>query len=74
MTGISYVENTDINIIAMLLGLFLLHCLFARRVFKSQAKLSTNAKWFWCLLSLLLGPVGYYAYHGFIPLDKLQKD
>ncbi|MFB2649866.1 hypothetical protein [Shewanella mangrovisoli] len=74
MTGIRYLENTDIYIIAMLIGLTLLHCVFARRVFKSQANLSTNKKCLWCLLSLFLGPIGYYAYHGLIPLDKLPND
>ncbi|AFV73543.1 hypothetical protein SIL85_02760 [Shewanella oneidensis] len=69
-----YLDNTDIIIIAMLIGLILLHCLFAARVIKSQVSLSTNQKCLWCLLSLLLGPIGYYAYHGLIPLDKLQND
>ncbi|AUD60554.1 MAG: hypothetical protein KJ856_19115 [Gammaproteobacteria bacterium] len=64
----------DINIIFMLGGLMLLHCLFALRAFKSKVDLSTNKKWVWCLLSLILGPMGYYGYHGFIPLDRILKD
>ncbi|MCP3126993.1 MULTISPECIES: hypothetical protein [Shewanella] len=64
----------DINITAMLIGLLILHCLFALRAFKSPARLSTSKKCVWCLLSLFLGPLGYYSYHGLIPLDKLQKD
>ncbi|MFG7352591.1 hypothetical protein ACGMNB_16615 [Shewanella oncorhynchi] len=64
----------DINIVIMLGGLVLLHCLFALRAFNSKVDLSTNKKCLWCLLSLILGPMGYYGFHGFIPLDRILKD
>ncbi|MCL1091181.1 hypothetical protein L2744_16540 [Shewanella profunda] len=64
----------DINIMVMLAGLLVLHFLFAFRAFKSKVHISTNKKCFWCLLSLLFGPLGYYSYHGFIPLDAILKD
>ncbi len=74
VTGTRPLKNMDINVIGMLSGLALLHGLFALRAFKNQVRISPHKKYIWCLLSLLLGPMGYYAYQGLIPLDKLSKD
>ncbi len=64
----------EITILLLLVLLLMLHCLFGYKAINSTAKITTRQKLLWCVLSLGLGPAGYYFYQGLIPCDMLEHE
>jgi hypothetical protein len=64
-------ENLDPGILIMLCGLSLLHCMFAAKALNSKALISQKKKRLWSIISLLLGPIGYYCFQNRIPCEHL---
>jgi len=67
-------ENMEIAIALMLLLLVMLHTFFAFKALNAVADISPGRKRLWCLLSLCLGPAGYYFYLGLIPCDMMHEE
>lgn len=63
--------------IAILLGaglLLVLNLLFAWRAYTSRLRLSLNRRYHWVVISLILGPIGYYAVQGFLPSELFCEE
>ncbi len=67
-------DAMDIALIIMISVLILMHCCFGYAAITSRVDICLNKKILWSGLSLLFGPVGYYAYQGRIPCDLLAKE
>ncbi|AZQ10811.1 MULTISPECIES: hypothetical protein [Shewanella] len=64
----------EITILSLLILLVVLHCLFGYKAISNDAKITPAQKLLWCVLSLSLGPAGYYFYQGLIPCDMLGRE
>lgn len=64
----------EITILSLLVLLIVLHCVFGYKAISSDAKITSGQKVLWCILSLCLGPAGYYFYQGLIPCDMLGRE
>jgi hypothetical protein len=62
-------DNMDITLVLMLIALLILHIHFCYRAFTSKAHIKNTQRNVWSLLSLLMGPLGYYVYQYMIPLE-----
>lgn len=63
--------------IALLIGvttLAVLHLVFAWKALNSTSVIDPKTRSNWTLLSLVLGPVGYYFYLGTIPCELIDGD
>lgn len=67
-------DKLDVAIATMIVSLLLLHCMFGLKAISSTARISQSKKTCWFMLSLVLGPIGYYFYQGIIPCDQLSDD
>lgn len=62
-------DNMDITLVLMLIALLILHIHFCYRAFTSKAHITNGQRVVWSMLSLLVGPLGYYVYQNMIPLE-----
>ncbi|MCL1113995.1 MULTISPECIES: hypothetical protein [Shewanella] len=62
-------NNMDITLVFMLIALLMLHIHFCYRAFTSKAHIKNSQRIVWSMLSLLMGPLGYYIYQNLIPLE-----
>ena len=65
-------NNMDITLVLLLIALFFLHIHFCYRAFTSNAELNTTQRFSWGMISLLMGPLGFYIFLNFLPLDRLD--
>ena len=65
-------DNMDITLAILLVTLMLLHVLFCYRAITSHAQISSNKRWFWSGISLVMGPLGYYVFQNSLPLESLE--
>ncbi|QSX32232.1 hypothetical protein JYB87_10615 [Shewanella avicenniae] len=64
----------DIAILAGATTLVLLHLLFFWKALMSRSDISKMSRSTWMMLSLLLGPTGYYVYLGVMPCDLVADE
>ncbi|QDE31612.1 MULTISPECIES: hypothetical protein [Shewanella] len=62
-------DNMDITLVLMLIALLVLHIHFCYRAFTSKAHIKNAQRIVWSMISLLMGPLGYYVYQNMIPLE-----
>jgi hypothetical protein len=62
-------DNMDITLVLMLIALLFLHIHFCYRAFTSKAYIKNTQRIVWSLLSLLMGPLGYYFCQNMIPIE-----
>jgi len=62
-------NNMDITLVLMLITLLILHLQFCYRAFTSKAHIKNAQRILWSMLSLLMGPLGYYVYQNTISLE-----
>ncbi|MBB1362147.1 MULTISPECIES: hypothetical protein [unclassified Shewanella] len=62
-------NNMDITLVLMLIALLILHIHFCYRAYTSKAHIKHGQRVVWSMLSLLMGPLGYYVYQNMIPLE-----
>ncbi|AZG35891.1 MAG: hypothetical protein V7771_00490 [Shewanella psychromarinicola] len=62
-------DNMDITLVIMLIALLILHIHFCYRALMSKAPIGNAQRFVWSMLSLLMGPLGYYVYQNIIPLE-----
>lgn len=64
----------EITTLVLLALLVVLHCLFGYKAIRNDASIKGSQRLLWCVLSLLLGPAGYYFYQGMIPCELLGRE
>ncbi|QBF81524.1 hypothetical protein EXU30_01515 [Shewanella maritima] len=62
-------NNMDIMLLVLIALLIILHIHFCYRALTSHAKIDAYKRYIWGVLSLFMGPLGYYLYQNQLPLD-----